>query len=526
MCLPGTTSGACGTSGATCATCTSAQVCNGTQCVATCNASTCPTGCCQGDVCLSGTSTSACGAGGNACVMCAGTQSCSAGNCTGGGLVGDTCASAPLLALPSTVNHTLTGYANDFTSGTANGCRGTQGLDRMYRVSVPAGERLTVAVTPASGFDPTVSLVLSAASACVGTSAVCAASVDVGNPGDPETVSWTNTGTSAATVFIVIDDYNAMGTNGAYRLDVSSAPPSVGESCGVPIPAVSGAAVSRSPSTFLNDYEGTGSGCFTPSTGPDFVLAYSVPANRSLTVTATPVSGLDVSVNFATSAAACGARTCVAGTNAGGAGVAETIAWNNTTGAMQTVFVIIDAPTSPSGSVSVLGTEGALLGCGATTCPNGCCSAGQCVSGTASSACGTGGAACTTCQSPAQCSATQTCSATDLPTGSTCTSTSQCYQPILGTAECRTSWPGGYCTGTCLLTEQVCGGFFGLASGWCTPNGECLLDCTNPGTGQSTCRTGYVCDYSNGVGSQGVCVPRCQQVACTAGSCNAAGYCR
>ena len=43
--------------------------------------------------------------------------------------------------------------------------------------------------------------------------------------------------------------------------------------------------MSRAPSTFLNDYEGTGSGCFTPSTGPDFVLVVWVadmPAYQAL----------------------------------------------------------------------------------------------------------------------------------------------------------------------------------------------------------------------------------------------------
>lgn len=424
------------------------------------------------------------------------------------------------------MNHSLTGYANDFTSGTANGCRGTQGLDRMYRVSIPAGERMTVTVTPSSTFDPAVSFVVGAATACVGTSAMCAASIDVGNAGDAETLSWTNASQSAVSGYLVIDDYSATATNGSYRLDVSTAPPAMGDSCATPIPATSGTSVTRTPSTFLNDYEGAGTGCFTPSTGPDFVLSYVVPNDRSLTVTATPASGLDVSINFATSTAACGSRTCVAGTNTGGTGLAETIGWNNTTGAAVTVFVIVDAPTSPSGSVTVVGTEGALLGCGATTCPNGCCSAGQCVTGTSNSACGTGGQTCSTCSSPAQCNASQVCSATELPTGSPCTASSQCYQPILGSAECITSWPGGYCSGTCLLTEQVCGGFLGLASGWCTPQGSCLEDCANPGQGQSSCRTGYVCEYSNGVGSQGVCVPRCQQVACSSGTCNASGYCR
>ena len=419
------------------------------------------------------------------------------------------------------------GYANDFVSSTPNNCRGTQGIDRVVRVSVPAGQKLTVTVTPTvSTFDPTVSLVTGAASACVGTNAMCVASIDVGSANQAETVSWTNPGTTAAIIFIIVDDYSATATNGAFTLTASTSVPSAGENCVSPITAASGVSISRTPSTFADDYQGTGTGCLTPSVGPDFVLAYTVPNNRSLTVTATPVSGLDVSMNFATSLAACGSRTCVTGANAGAAGVAETAAWNNTTGAAVTLYVIIDTPASPVGSVSVLGTEGALLACGAATCANGCCSGGTCVTGTSNTACGTRGVACASCTSPAQCNANQVCSATDLATGSSCTATTQCYQPVLGTAECRTAWPGGYCTGTCLLTNQVCGGFFGFGTGWCTPAGVCLEECTSAGTGQSTCRTGYVCDFSSGAGSQGVCVPRCQQVACAAGACNAAGYCR
>lgn len=114
----------------------------------------------------------------------------------------------------------------------------------------------------------------------------------------------------------------------------------------------------------------------------------------------------------------------------------------------------------------------------------------------------------------------------DLPTGSPCTSTTQCYTPVVGSRECLTSWPGGYCTSTCLLLRQSCGGVLG--PGYCTPAGECLLACANPGQGQSTCRSGYVCDFSEGAGSQGVCLPRCDSpgLACTSGTCNAAGYCR
>ncbi|MDP1825930.1 MAG: hypothetical protein Q8L48_21885 [Archangium sp.] len=527
VCQPGTMMAACGSGGATCAVCGSGQACNGTSCGSTCNATTCPGGCCQGDVCLAGTSTSACGGGGAACVACSGSQACSFGLCSGGGVPGDGCDTAPLLTLPVNLGQSLVGHANDFVSNATNNCHGTPGIDRVVRVSVPAGQRLSVTVTPTvSTFDPTVSLVTGSATACVGASAMCVASIDTGNANQSETVTWTNTGNTAATVFIIVDDYGATGTNGTYTLTASAAAPSAGENCALPLNATSGVAVSRTPSTFADDYQGTGTGCLTPSVGPDFVLAYTVPHNRSLSITATPASGLDVSVNFATSLAACGARTCVASANAGAAGTAESTSWNNTTGGTVTLFVIIDTPASPTGSVSVVGTEGAIIPCGSGNCANGCCSGGVCVSGTSNSACGTNGVTCASCSTPSQCNTNQVCAATELPTGASCTSTTQCYQPILGSAECRTAWPGGYCTGTCLLTEQVCGGFLGLASGWCTPAGECLQDCANPDTGQSTCRSGYVCDFSNGAGSQGVCLPRCQQVPCASGTCNTSGYCR
>ncbi len=525
VCQAGTMSAACGTGGATCASCTTNQVCNGTSCVAACNSTTCPSGCCQGEVCQPGTSLSACGARGASCNVCSGSQSCTSQACSGGSLAGDTCDTAALLTPPFTVSQSLVGYGNDFVT-TGASCRATQGIDRMTKVSVPAGQRLTVTVTPTvSTFDPTVSLVMGLPSACAGTSAACAASADVGIANEAETTGWTNITGSTQTVFIIVDDYTTTATDGAYTLSASIGAPLAGETCSLAVSASSGVAVSRTPSSYSDDYQGTGSGCLTPSVGPDFVLAYTVPNNQSLTVTATPASGLNVSVNFATSLAACGSRTCVASASDGAEGEVETVGWNNTTGATVTVFVIIDTPVNPVGSVSSVGTVGAVITCSASTCANGCCQGGTCVAGTVDSACGTGGVACATCTSPDQCNANQVCSATSLSTGSTCTSSTQCYQSVFGTAECRTSWPGGYCTGTCLLTEQACGGIL-FNAGWCTAAGECLLECAGAGTGQSTCRTGYVCDFSNGAGSQGVCIPRCQQVGCTSGSCNTAGYCR
>jgi hypothetical protein len=458
--------------------------------------------------------------------VCSSNQTCNGASCSTGTQTGDACDTAPLLTLPFTVSQSLTGYANDFTS-TSTTCKGRQGLDRVVRVSVPPGLTLTATVTPTvSTFDPTLNLVVGAASGCVGTAATCVAAADLGADNEPEVVRWTNTGNTAVTVFLIVENYDTADTGGAYTLEASAGMAIAGETCGAPVTGTSGTSITRTVQSYVNDYSDVGSGCVTPALGPDFVVAYSVPNNRSISVTATPANPLNVTINFSTSVSDCTGRVCVASSNVGDGGVAETAAWNNTTGATTTVYAIIDTPQNATGSVTVVGTEGALIPCGPTTCGNGCCANGVCVTGATDSACGSGGATCATCTSPAQCNASRTCSASNLDTGSPCSTSSQCYQPVFGAAECRTTWPGGYCTGTCALTEQSCGGFFGFGEGWCTPQGECLQECTAPGAGQSNCRNGYVCDFSNGAGSQGVCVPRCQQVPCSTGTCNASGYCR
>ncbi|PZR10538.1 MAG: hypothetical protein DI536_20060 [Archangium gephyra] len=419
----------------------------------------------------------------------------------------------------------MSGYANDFTSNT-NGCKGSQGLDRMVRFQVPAGHRVTATVTPTvSTFDPMLSLVRGAAAACVGSSATCVASADTGADNAAETASWFNGTGAPVDMFAVVDDYDAQSFNGAYTLSISASPPPAGDTCETALAGSSGVAISRTVTDFTNDYASSTS-CASPSTGADLVIVYAVPANQSLTVTATPSASVDVSINLSLGSGACGARTCVAGVSKGANGVTESLGWNNVTGAAQNVYVTIDSTSSSTGTVSVTGTVGASLACGPLTCGSGCCSGGVCQTGTSASACGTNGAACNTCTSPAQCSASQACSATNLPTGAPCTATSQCYEPVLGSAVCETSWPGGYCSSICFLTNQLCGGFGSSATGWCTANNQCLQLCNAPGSGQSNCRANYVCDTAAGTPSQGVCVPRCPTVACASGrTCNAQGYC-
>ncbi len=92
VCRAGTSKSACGTSGNSCAACGSTEQCNASGvCVAmpqpdagpgSCNATTCPDGCCSGSACINRTTTAQCGKGGNQCAPCGSKQTCESGTCT------------------------------------------------------------------------------------------------------------------------------------------------------------------------------------------------------------------------------------------------------------------------------------------------------------------------------------------------------------------------------------------------------------------------------------------------------------
>jgi hypothetical protein len=81
-CFAGTSTTSCGTGGAACKACASGSTCQAGQCVAgSCGPGNCP-GCCQGNQCLQGTSDSACGTVGISCVTCGADQGCVNGACS------------------------------------------------------------------------------------------------------------------------------------------------------------------------------------------------------------------------------------------------------------------------------------------------------------------------------------------------------------------------------------------------------------------------------------------------------------
>ncbi len=95
-CVPFTmqSTGVCGTAGQACRACLANQTCVTGSCGSTlCNPGNCPNGCCQGNVCVQPQSQSAvnCGKGGAACVVCAAGQTCSSGACVAQGCGPQTC---------------------------------------------------------------------------------------------------------------------------------------------------------------------------------------------------------------------------------------------------------------------------------------------------------------------------------------------------------------------------------------------------------------------------------------------------
>ncbi len=74
-CVTPTTNAQCGAAGAACVACATGNVCDAGKCV--CNATSCPNGCCDASgVCQSGTSNASCGKNGVACAACTGGKAC------------------------------------------------------------------------------------------------------------------------------------------------------------------------------------------------------------------------------------------------------------------------------------------------------------------------------------------------------------------------------------------------------------------------------------------------------------------
>ncbi|MBE2252642.1 MAG: hypothetical protein IAE78_24130, partial [Myxococcus sp.] len=445
------------------------------------------------------------------------------GGATGGGGAvsgnGETCATAILLTSPGSRSGTLSGAANHYGAGA--GCVSAPGPDLVYRLQVGMAARVSVTVTPSTSWDVSLSATVGALSRCEATPRTCDAAVDAATAGNAETL---DLATAGEDVYVVVD---SSSSTGAFTLSWSLQPLTTGDRCEAPLALQSGVARAGTTFGFTNDYTAGVSCASQGRLGADVVYAISVGPGQGLDVRVAPQGAmLDTSISIATAVASC-ASQCVAGANTGVAGAADVAFWNNASANTVTAYVIVDSSQgSSAGPFTITATVGAQVTCDAARCPTGCCLNNQCLGGGEDTSCGQQGNACQVCGQYQQCQSAA-CVDTPRPTGAPCATASQCYSGTFSPATCRATWPtGGYCTSSCLLDGYDCGGLPIIAPGYCV-SGTCLQKCAAPGTGQSTCRTGYVCDFSGGSGSQGVCLPRCQSIPCGAGStCQPSGYCR
>lgn len=179
--------------------------------------------------------------------------------------------------------------------------------------------------------------------------------------------------------------------------------------------------------------------------------------------------------------------------------------------------------------------------CGATNCPTGCCFQNNCVTFQSSFSCGIAGQMCQQCMMGNVCNSgvcVPNVFDAGLPpgdggtvaVGSACTSTQACRPPQNAICIQDTQfsgYPGGYCTAQCGAANPCTGGSVCITENvFGAMQSTCRAACT--GTGQSSCRTGYVC-VTSGTSATGFCRPACGNgglAACAMGmQCGDGGYC-
>jgi hypothetical protein len=267
---------------------------------------------------------------------------------------GETCPTAVTLVPPVVVAGTTAGAVNDF-SVFASGCQ-RFGLapDRVFRVTVPAAQRLVVEA--ATVFDSTVNLIADLANC--GTSLTdggvtglqCVAGRD--QPDDAPVV-WDNTGTTARDVFVVIDGWST--GSGAFTLGARLTPIPSGDRCASAEPLPVGASLSQTLEGYVSDSYGS---CVSAA-GPERFYSATIPPNSRLTVDVTSV-GVDggtpfrPAVNFSTTS--CTFGSCLFGGLAPVGSNRVVVSHDNLSASPLPVLVAIDTTSTAGGPFTLVST--------------------------------------------------------------------------------------------------------------------------------------------------------------------------
>lgn len=351
----------------------------GNKCVsnADCKTAAAPFCDAKSGTCTSGVDGGGAGGGGG------GAGGGSGGGSTGGGAGGgstmnngaETCAAAMLIT-PGTIEGNTTGKGDDYNPG----CTGevTPGPDTVYKISVPAGQRLQVTATPevattGNQYDLAVYLIEGPESNCTnadgGTALTCLGAADRPRAA-AETTSYVNRGTTAVDVFVVIDSVNdamtastdgGIGTSqqGKFTLVTTLSAPPGGDTCASAITLTAGTPLmNQNLGDYGNDYEGQDTGspadCFGSPAG-DIAYQVTVNAGEVLSLVVTPEATFDPGISVSESAAACDV-TCLKTVDVGGNGRAETYSYRNTGTAPKTLFLVVDGYAGSTGTFTIAAT--------------------------------------------------------------------------------------------------------------------------------------------------------------------------
>lgn len=274
---------------------------------------------------------------------------------------GDICATAVNFLSGTVLNgeSTFIGYSNNYNPpASAPNCtgKGNGGYEKVYKLPLGAGQRLTVQVAPSGSTpnaDPSVYVFtevgVDGGSPCVPTPPFCLAGGDFVGAGQADGLVFINGG-QAGNVFVVIDTSNASNPEMVYDLAITVDTAPSGDTCNSPA-ALVGALSNQTTVGYTNDFFTPGNNCAVNNGGPDRVYSVSIPNGQRVAVTVTPDPGRDFSLSSVNNSGNCNApRTCNNSVDLAGAGGAETTYFTNkaATGSQSALF-IVDSPSTGGG---------------------------------------------------------------------------------------------------------------------------------------------------------------------------------
>ena len=264
---------------------------------------------------------------------------------------GETCDLAIPLGGAGVTSGSTVGRVDDY-EGTGTRCPGTlqAEADVVYTIDVPPSSRLLATVDPEGNYDSTIMIV--DASGCQGAPSMCLGSDDTGDPGSPDVASWVNPEPTPASVFIIVDGFDAADGEGPFALRTSFDGAATGETCATPIgPLGIGQLQDQTTSGFRGDFDTSPCVPSAGVAGGDRVYLVVVPDAETWEVAVAPGHAFDPTLVVFTASGdgtSCGAA-CVGQSDTLGEGLGEVV----TLPGGGTYWVVVDGVASGAFTLTI-----------------------------------------------------------------------------------------------------------------------------------------------------------------------------